>query len=167
MMSINPDVKNRFQLLQLGVLSGKHAAVLAPLLSALKIKYVSPKEIEAPDWFIMGCECESRENCENGTIYINPERLMSISIEDAAFVLEHELWHIARDHNKRVGNRDPWLWNIACDHVINLAMLAEGASCSLRGQADPKFKNMTEEEVYAILEKEKLKQNSSVIRSAA
>lgn len=43
MMSINPDVKNRFQLLQLGVLSGKHAAVLAPLLSALKIKYVSPK----------------------------------------------------------------------------------------------------------------------------
>ena len=53
------------------------------------------------------------------------------------------------------------------DHVINLAMLAEGASCSLRGQADPKFKNMTEEEVYAILEKEKLQQNSPVIRSAA
>ena len=144
-MCINPDIKKRYKQLQLGVFSRKNSAFLAPLLCSLKIKYVNPKEIDAPDWFIMGCDSD--------TLYINPDRFLTLSFKDASFILEHELWHIARLHNKRMGNRDPRLWNEACDHVINLSMIADGASCSLKGCADPKYKGMSEEEIYAILAK--------------
>lgn len=142
-MLINPDVKKRYKQLQLGVFSRKNSAFLAPLLCSLQIKYIEPKEINAPDWFIMGCDSD--------TLYINPDKLLTISFKDASFILEHELWHIARLHNKRRENRDPRLWNEACDHVINLAMIADGASCSIKGCANPRYTNMTEEEIYDIL----------------
>lgn len=145
-MQCNPEIKKRFKQLQLGVFSRKNSAFLAPLLCSLKVKFVKPEEVQAPSWFIMACDSD--------TLYINPDRLLTLSFKDSAYILEHELWHIARLHNKRRGNRDPQIWNEACDHVINLAMNRDGNSCSIPGLANPKYSGLSEEEIYKLLVQE-------------
>lgn len=40
--------------------------------------------------------------------------------------IKHELWHVARLHMLRQGNRDQKIWNIACDVRINRDLRKEG-----------------------------------------
>ncbi|MET8958064.1 hypothetical protein ABZX69_00975 [Streptomyces sp. NPDC004074] len=56
-------------------------------------------------------------NAEAGEIYINP--LRQFEDEEWRFVLAHEMLHAALRHGDRCGTRDPYLFNIACDYVIN------------------------------------------------
>jgi predicted metal-dependent peptidase len=51
------------------------------------------------------------------TIYINP--LAQLSELGTRFVIAHEILHIALDHSRRRKGRDPLIWNLACDFVIN------------------------------------------------
>lgn len=147
----NPELAKRYKLLQLGVFTRKNSAFLAPLLCALNIKFEVPQC--APKQFIMGCDSD--------TIYINPDRLLSISIKDASFILEHELWHIARMHNARRGNRDQNLWNQACDYVINLAMYRDGSQCSVPGLLNYDYLGKSEEEIYEQLAQQKPPSNGN------
>ena len=39
--------------------------------------------------------------------------------DEACFVMAHELLHVGLRHDVRRRGRDPYLWNIACDYVIN------------------------------------------------
>lgn len=50
-------------------------------------------------------------------IYVNPR--ITFTDEEARFVMAHELLHAGLRHTQRRQGRDPWLWNIACDYVIN------------------------------------------------
>jgi predicted metal-dependent peptidase len=50
-------------------------------------------------------------------IYINPKALLRG--EELRFVMAHEFLHIGLRHELRRQGRDPWLWNVACDFVIN------------------------------------------------
>jgi len=50
-------------------------------------------------------------------IYINPRVLLSE--QEARFVVAHEFLHSGLRHMPRRQGRDPWLWNVACDYVIN------------------------------------------------
>ena len=52
-----------------------------------------------------------------GEIYVNP--LAGLRPPEWRFVLAHEMLHAALRHGDRVGGRDPYLWNVACDYVIN------------------------------------------------
>ena len=52
-----------------------------------------------------------------GEIYINPAR--GLSLEQAKFVVAHEVLHAGLCHSSRRRGRDPFLWNVACDFVIN------------------------------------------------
>jgi predicted metal-dependent peptidase len=52
-----------------------------------------------------------------GEIYINPAR--ALSVEQARFVIAHEVLHAGLCHSSRRQGRDPYLWNVACDFVIN------------------------------------------------
>ncbi|MGW7299129.1 vWA domain-containing protein [Streptomyces sp. NPDC054829] len=56
-------------------------------------------------------------NAEAGEIYINP--LRTFEDEEWRFILAHEMLHAALRHGDRCGGRDPYLFNIACDYVIN------------------------------------------------
>ncbi|MFI5473109.1 hypothetical protein ACIA6D_23080 [Streptomyces cacaoi] len=56
-------------------------------------------------------------NAEAGEIYINP--LRRYDDEEWRFVLAHEMLHAALRHGDRCGTRDPYLFNVACDYVIN------------------------------------------------
>ncbi|MGW0874937.1 vWA domain-containing protein [Streptomyces sp. NPDC002740] len=56
-------------------------------------------------------------NAEAGEIYINP--LRRYDDEEWRFVLAHEMLHAALRHGDRCGTRDPYLFNVACDYVVN------------------------------------------------
>ncbi|MFI8205134.1 hypothetical protein [Streptomyces sp. NPDC085937] len=52
-----------------------------------------------------------------GEIYVNP--LRHLQDEEWRFVLAHEMLHAALRHGDRCGPRDPFLFNVACDFVVN------------------------------------------------
>jgi len=66
--------------------------------------------------------------------YIGPE-FASYSAYERAFIIAHELSHIILRHPWRIGDKDPMLWNIAGDYVINDALhLNELQEISLPGK---------------------------------
>lgn len=56
-------------------------------------------------------------NATAGEIYINP--MAALTEEEWRFVLAHEMLHAALRHGDRRGHRDPYLFNVACDYVVN------------------------------------------------
>jgi predicted metal-dependent peptidase len=52
-----------------------------------------------------------------GEIFINPRR--QLGFEQAKFVIAHEVLHAGLNHSSRRHGRDAYLWNVACDFVIN------------------------------------------------
>lgn len=86
-----------------------------------------------------------------GEIYFNPSRGLSAS--DLIFVYAHELLHAALLHHTRGRGRDPWLWNIACDFVINdwLIEMGVGQFPSVGGLYDPRLKGLSSDDVYDLL----------------
>ncbi len=52
-----------------------------------------------------------------GEIYVNPRR--QLTLEQAKFVVAHEVLHAGLNHASRRNGRDRYLWNVACDFVIN------------------------------------------------
>ena len=79
-------------------------------------------------------------------LYVNT--LCGLEDSEHRFVIAHELLHGLR-HDTRGGGRDPWLWNVACDYVIN-GWLAEMAVGDLVDSAlyDPSLRGKSAEEVY-------------------
>jgi predicted metal-dependent peptidase len=101
--------------------------------------------------------------CTNGvSIEWNPAYLDEIRREssDDAEALEktmgvsvHEARHIMQLHPWRRQGRDPELWNIACDHEINLSMGSDKNPYVLpKGAlADKRFQGMAAEQIYNVL----------------
>lgn len=83
-------------------------------------------------------------------IYVNP--FAPLSQDERRFVIAHEMLHAALRHGDRVGPRDPYLWNIATDYVIN-GWLVEMAVGDLPEGVlyDPQFKDAGAEEVYDLI----------------
>jgi len=50
-------------------------------------------------------------------IYVNPNA--GLNQAEWRFVLAHEMLHAGLRHGQRAMGRDPYLWNVACDYVIN------------------------------------------------
>ena len=48
-----------------------------------------------------------------------PTFVDSQSIEELIGVVQHEIEHVVRVHCVRIGQRDPFLWNMACDMAVN------------------------------------------------
>jgi predicted metal-dependent peptidase len=55
----------------------------------------------------------------SGLLCVNPEVFSRTPLADAAFVLAHELLHLALDTHRRQGDADPYLVNVAHDYIIN------------------------------------------------
>ena len=65
-------------------------------------------------------------------IYWNPQFFSGLTLETRKTVLLHEMDHVARLHEIRRGNRDPKIWNYACDIRINND-LENRAACTFEG----------------------------------
>ncbi|MGW4890972.1 vWA domain-containing protein [Kitasatospora sp. NPDC004240] len=86
-------------------------------------------------------------NAEAGEIYLNP--LLHYSDEEWRFILGHEMLHAALRHGERCGARDPYLFNVAADYVINGWLLEMGVGEMPEGLLhDPQLKGLSAEEVY-------------------
>jgi len=98
--------------------------------------------------------------CNGQTIGWNPWFFTGCTTEGRMFVVGHELWHTGYDHMGRLGNRDPGLFNIAADHVINLGAKDDGFKftpehlAGIEVYADPRFVSMSTEQIYDILQDE-------------
>lgn len=97
----------------------------------------------------------ARTACTDGeSIHISPAFWETLDPEEQKFLLAHELAHCFLKHHLRKGKRKHVLWNIACDYVVNLLLKEAGFSLPVGCLYDERFKDMTAEAVYAILEKE-------------
>ncbi|MET9085952.1 hypothetical protein ABZX77_29430 [Streptomyces sp. NPDC004237] len=86
-------------------------------------------------------------NPEAGEIYVNP--LRTLDDEEWRFVLAHEMLHAALRHGDRLGGRDHFLFNIACDYVINGWLVEMRVGTMPEGLLyDPELKDLSAEEVY-------------------
>lgn len=89
-------------------------------------------------------------SAEHGEIYINPTA--GLSREEWRFVLAHEMLHAALRHDRRALGRDPYLWNVACDYVINGWLVAMGVGHVPDGSLyDPQLSGLSAESVYDTL----------------
>lgn len=117
-----------------------HYPLLGGLASAFKImedyNYCIQQEIQI-----------AAVNVTLGEIYINPAA--SLKEEELKFVLAHEFLHAGLQHHERCRGRDHYLWNVACDYVINgwLHEMQIGQMPEA-GLYDESLKNMSAESIY-------------------
>ena len=64
--------------------------------------------------------------------------------------MAHELLHVGLAHHSRRRGRDPYLWNVACDYVINqwLVEMGVGSIPKFGGLYDPDLKDLSAEMIY-------------------
>lgn len=81
-------------------------------------------------------------------IYLNPTA--GLTEMELRFVLAHEVLHVGLRHGARCLGRDPYLWNIACDFVINgwLIEMGVGTPPALGMLHDPSLAGLSSEAVY-------------------
>lgn len=92
-------------------------------------------------------------------IFYNDQFIEGLDFAVVIFVLAHELGHIIFFHMMRKGSRNAVLWNIACDHVINLWLKECGFTLWPQCYANERFAGMSEEQVYDVLLKEHEERN--------
>lgn len=82
-------------------------------------------------------------------IYVNPKALLRG--EEMRFVMAHEILHVGLRHEMRRQGRDPWLWNVACDFVINAWLIEMGvgrAPEAIGYLHDPELQGSSAEAIY-------------------
>ncbi|AFY94125.1 DUF2201 family putative metallopeptidase [Chamaesiphon minutus] len=85
-------------------------------------------------------------------ICLNPEFLSSLSKQQQDGLILHEILHAALLHPLRLHEREPRLWNIAADIVVNgMIMHQSGFELPPGGLRDENLEHSSVEEVYEIL----------------
>jgi len=94
-------------------------------------------------------------------VYFNPNFVVRLSDARLLGLWMHVLLHVALEHPWRRGNRDPSLWNMACDHAINPLICLPpgegGAGLELPpgglSVPEPEYPKMSAEAIYGLLQK--------------
>jgi hypothetical protein len=101
--------------------------------------------------------------CTNGiSIIFHPKFVQDQSDEALRFVLAHEVLHCMFQHNIRRENRDPRLWNVACDYAINPLLIHDDNFINGKwkkpimggkeaGLYERKYAGMRAEDIYQLL----------------
>ena len=85
-------------------------------------------------------------------LLINPTFFLKQTAEQRVGLLAHEVMHCVYMHVLRLGERDPFLWNVAGDYVINLVVTDAGMILPEGGLLDEKYRDMTADEIYTTLQ---------------
>lgn len=70
-------------------------------------------------------ECSTAATDGKRLIY-NPDYIMKQSAMELRGLTAHEVMHCTGNHHTRRGDRDPKLWNMACDYAINPLVVKSG-----------------------------------------
>lgn len=83
-------------------------------------------------------------------VYMNPAA--GLDAEEIKFVMAHEFLHAALRHGGRCAWRDPYLWNVACDFVVNRWLTEMGVGeRPERSLYDEQFNGLNAEAIYDII----------------
>lgn len=89
------------------------------------------------------------------SLYYNPEYVNSFkNSAELLFVYCHELMHNSLLHFDRMGTRNPKMWNYATDYAINY-IIRDIGKMPTNILYDEKYAEMTAEQIYDILSKDK------------
>ena len=115
-----------------------------PLLGSLAVAFElveDPIALARMQVSIAAVDPEAKE------IYVDGRRLDEASCR---FVLAHEMLHVGLRHGARRQGRDPFLWNVACDYVINgwLVEMGLGELPEFGVLFDPALKGLSAEALY-------------------
>ena len=96
----------------------------------LLVKYPFFGSIVANTNYIEDSNCYSNGQPTGGTdgtnVYYHPDYLRNATEEERLYLFAHEICHIAFDHIFRSEGKDPELWNIATDAVVNANLKQDG-----------------------------------------
>ena len=88
------------------------------------------------------------------SLFYNPKFVDTLNAAQLAGVLAHEVMHPALQHHTRRGDRDGARWNMACDYAINPILLDAGLTLPKDVLIDNRFRGMTAERIYNLIEQE-------------
>lgn len=88
-------------------------------------------------------------------IYYNPKYLEGLSVEEQTFIFVHEVCHIAFNHILRSEGKNPELWTLATDGVINQFLKRDGLKIAPGGVDMAEAINYDAEQLYEKLLQEK------------
>lgn len=126
---------------------------LEPVLFRLYQKFHFWADIQERCRFVSTREIPTAGITDGATIYINPDFWRDKTVAQQTFLIAHEVGHKVFRHHDRQQWRIAEIWNLACDYAINWMLVEEmGRDCMIQGGLlDDQYKEMTAEEVYAIL----------------
>ena len=84
-------------------------------------------------------------------LFYNPTWCATLTDAEMRGVLAHEVLHALLDHLGRRGDREPRVWNIACDIAINLMLIDAGFELPGGGWVLRNYMGQTAEQIYADL----------------
>lgn len=96
----------------------------------------------------------------NHSIKVNPDFFCTMTHEQQASVLAHEVYHYALMHDVRRGHRDHELYQKAADQVVNNLLEQGGFELPFGVECDTKYRNMSTEHVYNLMEHEQKNNNN-------
>ena len=88
------------------------------------------------------------------TVFYNKANLEELPINQQVFVFSHEICHIAFNHILRSEGKNPAMWNVATDAVINQFLKRDGLPMVEGGVDIPEAINYDAEQFYEKLVKE-------------
>ena len=59
-------------------------------------------------------------------VFFHPKFVEGLTDKQLIFLIAHEVFHPMFNHCTRRGSRDPFLWNVAADYVINRVLIEDG-----------------------------------------
>ena len=95
------------------------------------------------------------------SLYFSPQFVETLSAAEIAGTLAHEVMHPALQHHTRRGGRNPRRWNMACDYAINPLLLDAGLTLPKDVLIDDRFRGMSAERIYNLIEEEENQEGSS------
>jgi predicted metal-dependent peptidase len=111
------------------------------------------KIVEASDW------CSTAAT-DGRNFYYCADFINKLDDDELVFLFGHEVGHCVFDHMGRRGDRDPQIWNMAGDYLVNDMLIQNNVGKKITAVPilwDPKYRDMTAEEVYDELVKNAVK----------
>ena len=98
--------------------------------------------------------------------FYNPAFVKALSDQELLFLCGHEVLHCVFDHFDRREDRNPQIYNMAGDYVINLLLVEESVGEKITTVPillDYKYSGMVSEEIYDLLIKDNNSQNKQTL----
>jgi len=100
-------------------------------------------------------------------LYFNTQFFNELSNKEIEFVIAHEIMHCVFDHLIRREDRNPMLYNIAADYIVNNTLIREkigSLPTLIPCFHDFKYSGWTSEEVYEDLKKEQEEKGEQALK---